>query len=187
MVGISTIIATPGSEDLIEPSDSRAHELRGELARALRLESPQEEPEGLQAWLFKGLLEAAADPETEVPKWLATLTPLGILEPIIPSGIVPACAPRSEGPELDKLGSSYEAGSHGFKKYSSYEEHQALADAAMQRGVEAGFAETGGIAGLTAKYGELVLSKIACVVSDRDGKRKVRSRCYPLTRGRDGS
>ena len=44
----------------------------------------------------------------------------------------------------------------------------------MQREVEAGFAETGDIAGLTAKYGELVLSKIACIVSDKDGKQKVR-------------
>ena len=63
---------------------------------------------------------------------------------------------------------------HGFKNYSSYDEHQALADAAMRREVEAGFAETGDVAGLTAKYGELVLSKIACIVSDKDGKQKVR-------------
>ena len=109
-----------------------------------------------------------------MPKWLATFTPLGILEPIIPSGIFPACAPRSVGPELDKLGSLYEASSHGFKNYSSYDEHQVLADAAMRREVEAGFAETGDVAGLTAKYGELVLSKIACIVSDKDGKQKVR-------------
>ena len=101
------IIETLGSEDPVEPSDSRVHELRGELASALSLESPHEEPEGLQAWLFKGLFEAAADPETEVPKWLATFTPLGILEPIIPSGIFPACASRSVGPELDKLGSIF--------------------------------------------------------------------------------
>ena len=58
---------------------------------------------------------------------------------------------------MDKLGSLYEAGSHGFKKFSSYDEHQALAGAAMRREVEAGFAETGDVAGLTAKYGELVL------------------------------
>ena len=75
---------------------------------------------------------------------------------------------------MDKLGCLCEAGSHGSKNYSSYEEHQALADAAMQREVEAGFAETGDVAGLTAKYGESVLSKIACIVSDKDGKQKVR-------------
>ena len=40
----------------------------------------------------------------------------------------------------------------------------------MQWEVEAGFAEMGDVAGFTAKYGELVLSKIACVVSDKDGK-----------------
>ena len=73
---------------------------------------------------------------------------------------------------MDKPGSLYEAGSYGFKNYSSYGEHQALADAAMQREVEAGFAETGDVAGLTAKYGELVLSKIACIVPDKDGKQK---------------
>ena len=166
------IIETRGSEDPVEPSDSRVHELRGELASALSLESPHEEPEGLQAWLFKGLFEAAADPETEVLEWLATSTPLGIFEPIIPSGIFPACAPRSVGPELDKLGSIYEASSHGFKNHSSYDGHQLLADAAMRREVEAGFAEPGDVAGLTAKYGELVLSKIACIVSDKDGKQK---------------
>eukprot|EP00919_Chromeraceae_sp_WS-2016_P019672 GHVR01046837.1.p1 GENE.GHVR01046837.1~~GHVR01046837.1.p1 ORF type:complete len:183 (+),score=15.44 GHVR01046837.1:78-626(+) len=44
----------------------------------------------------------------------------------------------------------------------------------MRREVEAGFAETGDVAGLTAKYGELVLSKTACIVSDKDGKQKVR-------------
>ena len=99
------IIETLGLDDPVEPSDSRVHELRGELASALSLESPPKESEGLQAWLFKGLLEAAADPETEVPKWLATFTPLGILEPIVPSGIFPACAPRSVGPELDSWAS----------------------------------------------------------------------------------
>ena len=158
----------------MEPSDSRVHELRGELASALSLESPHEEPEGLRAWLFKGLLEAAAGPETEVPKWLATFTPLGILEPTILSGIFPACAPRSVGPELDKPGSLYEASSHGFKNYSSHDEHQVLADAATRREVEAGFAGTGDVAGFTAKYGELVLPKIACTVADKDGKQKVR-------------
>ena len=75
---------------------------------------------------------------------------------------------------MDKPGSIYEASSHGFKNYCSYDEHQVLADAAMRREVEAGFAETGDVAGLTAKYGELVLAKIACIVSDKDGKQKVR-------------
>ena len=75
---------------------------------------------------------------------------------------------------MDKLGSLIEAGRRGFKNYSSYEEHQAFADAAMQREVVSGFAETGDVAGPTAKYGDLVLSKIACIVSDKDGKQKVR-------------
>ena len=79
------IIETLGSEDPVEPSDSRVHELRGGTSKCAEFRIPHTKPEGLQAWLFKGLLEAAADPETEVPKWLATFTPLGILEPIIPS------------------------------------------------------------------------------------------------------
>ena len=172
---LQPIIETLGSDEPIEPSDSRVHELRRELASALGLNSPHEEPEGLQAWLFKGLLEAAGDPETEVPKWLATFTPLGILEPIIPSGIFPACAPRSVGPELDRVGTlSVSPYPDGFKNYTSYSEHQVLADAAMLREVQRGFAETGDISELTARYGPLVLSKIACIVSSKDGKQKVR-------------
>ena len=172
------IIDSLGSEDPIEPSDERVHELRGELASALSIEFPQSEPEGLQAWLFKGLLEAAGDPESEVPKWLASFTPLGILEPIEPAGIFPACAPRSVGPELDRartlIDSPYPHGHGVFRNYSSYADNQALADEAMAREVAAGFAETGDLAALTEKYGQLVLSKIACIVSLKDGKQKVR-------------
>ena len=44
----------------------------------------------------------------------------------------------------------------------------------MQQEVEAGFAETGCVAGPAAKYGELVLSNVACFVPNKDGKQKVR-------------
>ena len=44
--GFQPIIDTLGIADPIEPSDSRVLELRGELASALSLESPQEEPQG---------------------------------------------------------------------------------------------------------------------------------------------
>ena len=133
-----------------------------------------------------------------MPKWLASFTPLGILEPIEPAGIFPACAPRSVGPELDKSVALIDAPTPQaqFKNYTSYSDNQALADGAMAREVAAGFAETGDAAELTAKYGLLVLSKIACVVSEKDGKQKVRlihdltqcgQRAYPLARAAGAS
>ena len=44
------------------------------------------------------MLREAGDPETEVPKWLQTYTPLGIKCPIIPSGVFPEIEAKGDGP-----------------------------------------------------------------------------------------
>jgi hypothetical protein len=77
-----------------------------QVRRALELEfgtKVQGLPEHLQAWLFQVLLEAAGDPEVELPKWLHDGTTLGIAEQIKPYSIVPKIEARQVGPEACKL------------------------------------------------------------------------------------
>ena len=171
-----SVIDSLGSDNPVEPTEEQILELRGNLASALSLEvtlSERSRP-GLQPWLFRALLEQSGDPEVEVPKWLETFTPLGIQETIIPCNIFPECAPRKVGPESDEVKPNFLSGGNGFMNYSSYATNQSLADGAMRREVAAGYAEVGDIETLQRKYGKLVLSKIACVVSSKDGHQKVR-------------
>ena len=174
---LKPILDSLGSDSPVEPPEEQIVELRGNLASALSIEvtlSERSRP-GLQPWLFKALLERSGDPEVEVPKWLATFTPLGILETIHPCNVFPECAPRQVGPsESDEVKPKFLHGDHGFNNYASYSANQTLADGAMRREVAAGYAEVGDVETLTRKYGQLVLSKIACIVSDKDGKQKVR-------------
>ena len=39
----------------------------------------------------------------EVPRWLASFTPVGIEMPIQPSGVFPEIEPRAVGPALSKM------------------------------------------------------------------------------------
>ena len=174
---LKSVIDSLGSDDPIEPTEEQILELRGNLASALSIEvtlSERSRP-GLQGWLFRALLEQSGDPEVEVPKWIDSFTPLGITETIFPCNIFPECAPRQVGPsESDEVKPKFLTGSHGFNNYASYTTNQSLADGAMRREVAAGYAETGDIETLQRKYGQLVLSKIACIVSSKDGAQKVR-------------
>ena len=173
---LTPIIDSLGSENPIEPSEEQIVELRSNLASALSLKVTPDglSKQGLQPWLFRALLEQSGDPEVEVPKWLETFTPLGIEEPIVPCNIFPECAPRMIGPESDEVKPNFLVDGHGFRNYTSYTTNQSLADGAMRREVAAGYAETGDIETLQRKYGQLVLSKIACIVNSKDGVQKVR-------------
>ena len=100
------------------------------LKLAKEFEVEQIEQEGLQAWLFKALLEAAHDPEYQVPQWLRTATPLGIKVPIIPAGVFPPTEPKGVGPSMDKLVAIMESkpSAGEFKNYTSYEDNAGEAD-----------------------------------------------------------
>jgi hypothetical protein len=55
--------------------------------------------EGLFGDLLGAALTAAGDPEVEVQKWLCSHVPLGIEEPILPSGVFPEVEATGVGPE----------------------------------------------------------------------------------------
>ena len=170
------VIHSLGSDSPVEPSEEHVIELRDRLASALEISVPQSvlKSEGLQPWLFRALLERSGDPECEVPVWLESYTPLGIVEPIKPASVFPGCDPRCVGPELAKLKVNPLLGTDGFENYTSYTANRAEADQAMQRELDRGYAEAGTVEELTRKYGHLVLSRIACIISEKEGKQKVR-------------
>ena len=128
--------------------------------------------DGLLLFVFQDDLEDAANVISEEGSIKSTDR---ILESIHPCNVFPECAPRQVGPsESDEVKPKFLHGDHGFNNYASYSANQTLADGAMRREVAAGYAEVGDVETLTRKYGQLVLSKIACIVSDKDGKQKVR-------------
>ena len=104
--------------------------------------------EALEAWSGRAgpsfldeMRRRAGDPETEVPKWLAGTTPLGILRPIRPTGVFPALTAA----DREKALRTYPARvpePKPFRNYPCYMQHQAAADAEFDKEVAKGYVET---------------------------------------------
>ena len=127
--------------------------------------------------MFGVLLGEAKDPEDQVPLWLKGATPLGIKVPIEPAGVFPATEPKGIGPTLEKLITLMEhKPSEGeFKNYTSYQDNAQEADAQLKLEQEAGFLQWAATREeLEAEHGELVMSRVGCIISEKDGRRKIR-------------
>ena len=140
--------------------------------------------EGLQGGLWRMILENAGDPETEVPSWLETFTPLGLVHPIVPSGVFPTVPERSVGPELTQLvdlmpgwsaDQAWAKTAEHDVNYSSYTENQKEIEEELRKEYAKGFMNWYP----TAKHAEkhhkgIVVSKMGAVVTVKDGHKKVR-------------
>ena len=104
---------------------------------------------------------------------------LGIVKPILPSGVFPESKPKSVGPTIDAMTSIVR--SHSWTQaqakhsehdinYTSYLENQALAEETLNKEYERGFLEWYPSAReAEERYGEITLSKVACLVKPSAG------------------
>ena len=72
-----------GEEEDID--DARANAAASRIARALNIISTD---------ILEHVRAAAGDPETEVPKWLQSTAPMGIVHPIRATGVFPILTQR---------------------------------------------------------------------------------------------
>ena len=144
----------------------------------------QDEELGLQGLLFKALLEAAGDPEIEVPQWLSGYAPLGIENEIKPAGVFPQIDARSVGPEIGELmelvpgwqqAQKMSKQMSGDGNYTSYADHQEAAEEELAKEHKNGYfkwypnTETA-----EQNHGEVTISRVGAIVSQKNGKQKTR-------------
>eukprot|EP00972_Heterocapsa_arctica_P112127 16430066-Heterocapsa_arctica.AAC.1 len=122
------------------------------------------------------MLEAAGDPEKLVPVRLAGYTPVGIKEPVLPSGIFPTVDATGVGPSASRHWECHELVGTDFDNYTSYDDNVAAADAELDREIKAGYviwAKTKHE--LELLVGALVPSRVGAIVKAKaDGITKVR-------------
>jgi hypothetical protein len=116
---------------------------------------------------------ASGDPEVDLALWIRHGTPMGIARRIEARGVFPTVAtsePTRE--EADAIWVQTSVGGN----YKSFEDAGDLARAELQRTIDAGYAKVvGSLADAKRRYGEVAVSKLACIVKDRpDGTKKVR-------------
>jgi hypothetical protein len=135
------------------------------------------EEEGLQGNIFGALLEAAGDPEKEVPEWLSTFAPLGIETQLHPSGVFPEIAEQGIGSAASQ---NYECvvleSGEPWANYTSYEENKELADKEIERELQEGYLVWRSTREeLEELIGALVPAKIGVIVKIKaDGSIKIR-------------
>ena len=115
---------------------------------------------------------AAGDPEVEVPKWLSSHVPLGIEEPILPSGIFPEVEATGVGPEAFRDAAKFVAAQgEGFVNYASFKEHGGLAEKELDREYLVGYLQWyGSKKQMDSVHGKTWPSKVAVIVKlDKDG------------------
>ena len=86
------------------------------------------------------MVTKSGDPETAVPRWLATHTPLGIVHEIEACGVFPTLTPEESEATAQLLTDPVTMGPD-FSNYASYKEHEADANAELDRERRLGFAE----------------------------------------------
>ena len=89
-------LACGASASWLPPSAELIDKVRNKVAKKLKL-SPAEGGSDHPAspWKFalvRQVLLQARDPDLEIARWLEEGTPVGIAEPIFPSGLLPRCS-----------------------------------------------------------------------------------------------
>ena len=68
--------------------------LRIALCRAAGVAPPSSPSEpGLQSQVFRAFAACSGDPDTVLPEWIEQGAPMGILRPVVPSGVFPPAGP----------------------------------------------------------------------------------------------
>ena len=132
-------------------------------------------PTGWRHGLLGKMVEAAGDPETDVPSWLGGETPLGVSKEVQGRGVFPKAGPT------DAQLASYEflAGRTAWdvdSNYTSYMEHSEESRQELRRLVEEGHLERIGTwEQVVARWPGAIGTKIATLVKAKpDGTLKVR-------------
>ena len=116
---------------------------------------------------------AAQDPELDLANWIQEGTPMGIARHINARGVFPTVDTKMPTQrETDAIWSQSAVGG----SYQSFKDVGPLAEAELQRTIDAGLAEfVGTFAEAKKRYGNIAVSKLACIVKDKpDGSKKVR-------------
>ena len=117
-------------------------------------------------------MTAAGDPEVEVQKWLCSHVPLGIEEPILPSGVFPEVEATGVGPEAFRDAAKFAAAQgEGFVNYASFKEHGGPAEKELEREYLAGYLNWyDSKKQMDSVHGKTWPSKVAVIVElDTDG------------------
>ena len=147
------------------------------VAEALGVAHPQ--PMGRstswQPHLVRGWIQAANDPDVDLPKWLLEGAPLGVREfPDLPArGVFPEVDPGEANAALDELFAKSEPHSN----YKSYEEAFVHVAPELDRLRKLGYVEViGNWSQVVKRFGQrAVVSKLAAILKPRaDGSLKVR-------------
>ena len=175
-VVLAPLAASLGTPEAGPMAPALVDELRLRLAQWLQVPDGRQEEKGLQSWLVEALTAKAADPDTEVPRWLASATPLGIVKEIVPCGIFPRVQPPEGAAEAARLDALAAPAAEADGNYKSYEENQALADAEFAKECTAGYVQWHrSRTHLERSVGRLVQSRIGVIVKEKeDGSTKVR-------------
>ena len=116
---------------------------------------------------------AAQDPELDLANWIQEGTPIGIARRINARGVFPTVDTKVPTQrETDAIWSQSAVGGN----YQSFKDAGPPAEAELQRTIDAGHAEfVGTFAEAKKRYGNIAVSKLACIVKDKpDGSKKVR-------------
>ena len=114
---------------------------------------------------------AAQDPELDLANWIQEGTPIGIARRINARGVFPTVDTKVPTQrETDAIWSQSAVGGN----YQSFKDAGPLAEAELQRTIDAGHAEfVGTFAEAKKRYGNIAVSKLACSVKDKpDGRRR---------------
>ena len=145
------------------------------VAAALGVTHPQ--PMGRStSWLphlVRAWIEAAGDPDVDLPRWLLEGAPLGIREDIPARGVFPTVTPAEANRTLEEIVTSSEPRAN----YKSYEDAFAEVEPELRRLRKAGYVEVlGNWNDVQRRFGRgVVVSKLAAILKPRaDGSLKVR-------------
>ena len=130
--------------------------------------------DGLQGPLVALIANAAGAPDREVPRWLMSTTPLGIVETIESGNVFPRTDALGRGAESD-IGRALLEAVKG--NYTSYRENMEPADALLQKEIDAGYVRWSADREVLEREcgGELVPSRIGVVAKPKaDGSMKYR-------------
>ena len=159
---LKATLATIGQPESTPPRPEIIDTLRTKIREALEL-PPVAEEQGLRADIFLKLVTASADPETEVPRWLASHTPLGIVHPIRACGVFPPMSEKEQSKSAMML--VEQIGRGDFSNYPSYREHEDAANSELVRERDLGFLEWAESRHtLEEKYGPLTPSRVGVIV-----------------------
>ena len=175
---IASLAGRLGDKAFEGPSARLLDHLRQALRHEFQVAGPLNKHAVFDYCLWDQLLREAADPETELPKWMRDGAPAGILHQIVPNGVFPLCAEETAAVKDSRAcgaSSTFTPSSH--VNYTSFDADGGLhAKTEVERLKAKGFAESfASWEEVQQRWPGAIASRVACLVKVRDdGSNKVR-------------